>query len=291
MNIMISKIASALEPLKADKLKALSYLIGSQHGVTKTQRRLNILKQCKLLEPFRQKPTVVVTSIDSGVTNFAYCALVWHSNKLPELISWNKIQLENKFLQNESLSLLPSQTSSLVNQLTRFIKTDPLLAKSDIVTIERQRTRTTSSRFVTDPIIKVNILEHLLYLSLQRSDFNVVSSDPGKMTKFWISQDLATESNATSKRYRIDKVIDFLKDKSSLTFSKPYETKLNNYIIKTGKTKRFSIFDALQLQETVAGPRKDDDLADSLLHAMCWIHWLKNYRFLCDNIDSITNPS
>ena len=53
------------------------------------------------------------------------------------------------------------------------------------------------------------------------------------------------------------------------------------------KKKSFKLCDILEIQDN-SWVRKDDDLADSFLHCLSWMEWLKNYESITELLNSKT---
>lgn len=296
----------------ARTLKRLAFSLGAALGVNKSSLRNNILTQAHALEELSKiklaKGKVCITSIDLGISNFAYAKFELSStNDLPKLMDWNKFHLEEQFLQpyGEKMSLHPTDTSQVVYDLCEFLTSQADLP--DMFTIERQRARSMSSRAILEPILKVNILEQILFSNLinktkchvpNKLDYMVVSSDPQRMTSFWTSfapiigvteqpnqkdsKDMnpKNSSNRLSKSIKIDTVKHILQgavgigDNKMIQLLGDWEARLGSFIPGNPK---FKITDCVPLGPT-AGVRKDDDLADSFLHGLAWMEWFKFYE-------------
>ncbi|CCK71444.1 cruciform cutting endonuclease KNAG_0H00280 [Huiozyma naganishii CBS 8797] len=276
----MEKLGQLLPRLKSHTLNELCVALGAGIGTTKTKRTENILKQCRILHSFKtqydSKGNLKISSIDSGVANFAISSVVVNPRGT-EVVHWGKISLERAFLQGCPLGLSPQETYQLVTQLTDHIAW--VTAGTSLYTVERQRTRTGSSRFVTDPVIKVNVLEHLLYFSLKTRGYHVESSDPVKIGKLWVPQEIF--SGARSKKYRILRALNLVQNCNSAGNNVQFNERMRKTFTQYNREhagKRSSLFDALALdQDGVAGTKKDDDLADSLLHALSWDQWFRTY--------------
>lgn len=294
-------------------LKRLALALGAAQGPNKTSIREKILFQAKVLEELRkrkeQHKTVSILSIDVGIANFAYARFSWSRNQeLPVLEDWNKLQLNEKFLptSHQSLGLHPVETSEVTYRLTEFLTSE--LPVPDVYTIERQRARSMSSRTILEPILKVNILEQVLFSNLKNKirfdngsaqlNYMVQSSDPQRMTSYWcsltptrqalnknFSQDseeatLKMSSNRLSKTIKINLVKRMLEgalrstDEKMISLTPDWSQRLKSHIF--GK-KRFKLWDCAGLGPA-AGAKKDDDLADSFLHGLAWMEWLRTYE-------------
>lgn len=294
-------LSSILLPnLKLTHLNKFSSLLGGPKiGSTKLAKCQNLNNYLSQLNQFI-KP-IQILSIDTGLINFA-----WTSFTLPDtegqplLTQWGKLNLYKKFFNDTPIKetkFSPLDTSYLTTQLTRLILNESNASTNTLYTIERQRLRTNSSKFVTDPILNVNILEHLLFYSLNNlnplmnnnmyRNISVVSSDPGRMTKYWLANQ--NFNSKQSKRLRIETVMSLLNQSNSkdglFKVATPLYGKISNLKDYKSKNKTGLLFDLLEMNEEVNGKRKDDDLADSLLHGLSWSIWIQTYQKLLNDID------
>lgn len=293
-------------------LKRLASFLGSALGTNKSHQREKILNQAKMLEELRKKRlnngTISILSIDAGISNFAFTRFSWAlDQEMPMLLDWKKIQLKDKFLgpTHKEMSLHPEDTSHVVYGLTEYLTSE--LPLPDLFTIERQRARSMSSRTVLEPILKVNILEQVLFSNLRNKaraqspaepKYLVTSSDPQRMTSYWCSltptkkvldknfpkgseeAELKMSSNRLSKSIKIELVKRLLEgalgfEQHKLVNVTPdWEQSLRKHI--TGNHK-FKLWDCADLGSD-AGVKKDDDLADSFLHGLAWMEWLRAYE-------------
>lgn len=294
-------------------LKRLALALGAAQGTNKSTIRENILSQAAPLEELRkrkeQNNAVSILAIDAGIANFAFARFSWAKNQhLPQLLDWNKIQLKDKFLPHRKyMSLSPSDTSEVVYGLTEYLTTE--LPVPDAFAIERQRARSMSSRTVLEPILRVNILEQVLYSNLKNKikfnegsklNYMVASSDPQRMTSYWCSltptrkvlgknfpdgseeAKLKIKSNRLSKSIKINLVKRILEGALGLSQEKivgltpDWRQRLKGVISDNCK---FKLWDCAGLGPD-AGTKKDDDLADSFLHGLAWMEWLRAYEEL-----------
>ncbi|EJS42909.1 cce1p [Saccharomyces arboricola H-6] len=301
---------------KSGQLKSISFLIGAANGTTKELKRTYIQKQCEFLEQLRQQKMrhgkISILSMDAGVSNFAFSKMqLSNNNPLPKVLDWQKLNLEEKFFQNlKKMNLNPNETSQLVFDLTEYLfKSEPI---PDMFTIERQRARTMSSRYILEPILKVNILEQILFSNLENKvrytnktqnasklRYVVRSSDPHRMTSYWCipkEETLTGSKKSKSNKYSKDLRIKLVKKivSSSVFNSEPKNpTKLVEFSDIWGdrirnalnEKKSFKLYDILEIQDNF-GVKKDDDLADSFLHSLSWIEWVKNYETIAELLSS-----
>lgn len=304
-------IQSALSSLKNETLKSVSVLVGAKVGLRKADRVGSICDQISVLSSLKRRLVeqgrLVVTAVDAGVSNFAYCSFSIGDEKKtqrPLLIDWNKFQLEERFMgQTDKLPLNPHNFALLSERICNHMLELPY--DTDLFAIERQRTRTVSSKFVLEPVLRSNILEYLLFSKLQTysksKDFAVLSSDPQRMVNYWIeaaqADAMVTEKieEKTSKKFRIKLVHDILVDALNKSPNRVIELSdsFRDKLSKNG-TKSLRLHHLIAGENDTMGAKKDDDLADSFLHSLIWFQWIKNYENLLkrihkQDIDKIEN--
>lgn len=283
---ILNTIEQLCNQLNTTTLTKFAFLIGAKQGTKKLIRINNIIHQFnKLAQHNHDTSPTIITSIDTGIVNCSITSLLYQNKQL-QLLYWDKINLEQRFNDGLPMVMNPEDTSRIINLFIRDLLRNPIINRTKIFTIEKQRTRTLSSSIVTDPILKLNLVEHLIYDKLS-TQFNkcIESSDPARMTKFMIPTTISADKSTNSKRLRIDlvKSMIFQRVPSLITLDTTYESKLieyNNTKPQRRRTRSDSIFDMLQLHEPMNGVRKDDDLTDSLLHAISWTQWFNTYNEL-----------
>ncbi|AET38887.1 cruciform cutting endonuclease Ecym_3400 [Eremothecium cymbalariae DBVPG len=188
----------------ARTLKKLAVALGSSCSGNKSDIRLGLERQIPVLKSIsdirNSKNAVNITAIDMGTSNFAYCTFQWKKDSdIPVLINWNKIKLSDLHkdmkppVYSRTLPNSPEFTGKLVNLLVKHLTQE----NSDAFFIERQRARTMGSSAIAEPILKINILEHMLYAGLlnklairnvtEGSKYIVKSSYPRTMVDYWCS--------------------------------------------------------------------------------------------------------
>lgn len=300
----------------ARTLKKLALSLGAAIGANKTAMRTNILTQAVPLEALKRRKykngSISIVAIDAGISNFAFSKFKWSiGEELPTLLEWDKFQLEEKFLppHRKKMSLHPDDTSQVIYDLAEYLTSQKTLP--DMFTIERQRARSLSSKSILEPILRVNILEQILFSNLRNKpkynsglklDYLVSSSDPQRMTSYWcsstpIKQTLHTEllegsketklkmsSNRLSKSIKIGLVKRILEgsldiiDCRMVKLTPDWEQRLKSHIPDNPK---FKLWDCVGVNPEF-GAKKEDDLADSFLHGLAWMEWLKTYEEICD---------
>ncbi|KAH3900122.1 cruciform cutting endonuclease SCDLUD_003090 [Saccharomycodes ludwigii] len=110
-----------------------------------------------------------------------------------------------------------------------------------------------------------------------------ISSKLKRKTFVWnILKKSVLEENKVSFSVPDDVILPFLNISEQLRdqmFDNDVES-FGNVAVKARK----SLFDLLKLDIPTAGTRKDDDLADSLLHCLAWSQWFRTYRLLAITI-------
>ncbi|CCH59906.1 hypothetical protein TBLA_0C00910 [Henningerozyma blattae CBS 6284] len=364
----------------AKTLRKLALSIGAKQGNCKTQCTKLILRQGGILERLRnikeRKGSVSIIAIDTGISNFSFTKFELEhkrptysdrglininynpqnaieydrtAEELPLLLEWKKFHIAQAFggIMDKHFSPTPEIMSQLAYNITEYIKNE--IKGADLYILERQRLRTMSSKSVLEPVIKSNILEHIIYSNLKNKPFStqdlwkcnleienhhddeshVISSDPQRMVSYWCdytylaplknvvnsvksSVDMASiippknikvSNPKVSKTIRIELVKRILQtamkakslgkignDSLSETERRcnPLLVQLNDEwynriqpVIK--ENKKYKLYDCIKIDRP-AGVRKDDDLADSFLHGLAWMQWLKTYEEVQDII-------
>lgn len=297
-------------------LRTLAISIGAIKSGTKPILMENILAQMKILDKLQKirdtKGKLSIIAIDIGIVNFAYCKLIWKRNEdIPVLAQWKKLELKGlskmefePMIEKKVYNSEPDSMFLLSSVLLEHI----LRSESDVYLLERQRTRTMGSSAIPEYILRVNILEHLLYSGLRLNSSNdgnaytVLSSSPKRMVDYWcnslyesdlLRRKLGLKSKSRSiitKKFRIALVKSFIhnqlypqnglsiqKFKLNDSFYKQFENYMGSYDdLSFGQ-----ILNNNKETET-SQPRvhKNDDFADSLLHGLAWIDWMQNYNCL-----------
>lgn len=303
-------------------LKRLGTCIGANLGQNKTSARQGILNQAKKLEVLRAQRlnngSTSLTAIDAGVSNFAYSTFKWHKgDELPTLEDWNKMDLNQKFLPplRTKITMDPSDTFYVGHKLTEMFTAE--LPIPDMFIIERQRNRSQSSTTVLEAVLMSNIIEQVFFSSLKNKqiydskaklNYAVNSSNPQRMVQYWCAlrslktlvkrsdslDDGAEPSNAQGTQHtsRVSKVIriNLVKKilKSSLGLGDYHRCLLNstwraNIANQVEMKKKFKLIDCIDVRPEV-GAKKDDDLADSFLHGLAWMQWLRTYEQITEII-------
>ena len=296
----IELLKQNLVTLKVAQLRSLAKELGAPTSGNKALLTENILATCSFhlrlhqLILDKQKHHLTITSLDPGVSNLSYATIrVPISAAHPTLTKWTKIKLDISTTTTTTQLPEPAKTTSVTEQFCDSLLHDPATASTDLFVIERQRLRTHGSVWVPNPILRVNILEHLIFAKLQdrsRDGINTVkyycvSSDPAKMVKYWVSTEpIGTEKSKNKSKSKSKSLRKSIVQR--LLFGDDPEVKLASDLkpVHLSSSSSFSIYDMLQLSEQANGKRKDDDLCDSFLHALTWARWFKAYLHLSDEL-------
>lgn len=300
-------------------LKRLGSCIGASIGKNKTEGRTSVVAQAEKLELLRRRRLkdgeTCVTAIDAGISNFAYSMFKWYKDdEVPTLVEWNKINICQKFLGNHRLKMKmdPEDTWKVGYGLLDMFTSK--MATSDLYVIEKQRTRSLSSKNVLESVLLSNVMEHILFSNLRNKqlyenadgNYAVDSSNPQKMAQYWcdlkslktlyvrfaqsaglkVQNDLPTNysdsilTTKVSKTIRINLVKTILKNAiipqgyRKCNVTPQWRSKVEEQL-HVGK--KFKLLDCIGLGPEL-GTRKDDDLADSFLHGLAWMQWLRIYE-------------
>ncbi|GAV54291.1 hypothetical protein ZYGR_0AL00230 [Zygosaccharomyces rouxii] len=306
-------------------LKRLGSCIGASIGKNKSEGRESIVEQAVKLEKLRQRRfrdgEASVAAIDTGVSNFAYSVFKWYKgDEVPTLVGWNKINLCQKFLGKHRLKMAmdPKDTWQVGRGLLEMFTNE--MAVSDLYVVEKQRTRSFSSKNVLESVLLSNVVEHILFSNLRNkqiygnanTDYIVDSSNPQRMAQYWCDlkslktlhfrfaqsmglksrKDLRIDDKDTVLATKVNKTIRINLVKTILKNAiEPQDYKMCNLTprwkskverqLNTGK--KFRLLDCIGSGPEL-GTRKDDDLADSFLHGLAWMRWLRNYEGVAEII-------
>ena len=201
-----------------------------------------------------------ILSIDMGIKNLAFCvADVSYStpkeNTIMDVLSWRRLDLTDDSLK---ASVKGDMQKNLVNE-AKGKETDPfapeflsqtaywllsrnlLLYQPDVILIERQRWRSSSSSAIQQWTVRVNSLEAMLWAILtalraeanlpdtpksvaQRKNFSIYAVDPKRVGTYWLDDESpATESSSKktkiAEKEQLDEEVD--EDESALSDDSP----------------------------------------------------------------------
>jgi cruciform cutting endonuclease 1 len=237
-------MAKKQKPVTAKALQALLVRIGSASSGTKDVLRERLKRDVSqsnfnLRCPNRgsQKEQILdrklrIVSIDMGIKNLAYCdASVDYTNgNLMEpkidIIRWNKVNLvdatrdlrwerpQPSLVEEEAAEKTeeteeevdPYSLSVLSKTAHRFVRSTILSAEPDIILIERQRWRSSSSTAIQQWTVRVNTVEAMLWAALEtilserqtqspsnkgvtgKRGYQVFAVDPKRVGQYWLVQ-------------------------------------------------------------------------------------------------------
>ncbi|KAF3070516.1 Cruciform cutting endonuclease 1, mitochondrial [Daldinia childiae] len=200
--------------------------------------------------------------------------------------------------------------ASLAIATDRLVRHDLLPLKPTHVLIERQRWRSGGAAAVQEWTLRVNTLEAMLHASLRTLrelghwNGELVSMAPNRVTRFWpppptISEETpktrsrsakavngetrkGAKSQQNSKKYKIGVLTSWLAMKRGseiiLPANRDTEDAVKWFRSKLTRSRK-KLGDVEDLVRD-AGPRKLDDLTDSLLQGVAWLKWEENRDIL-----------
>lgn len=304
------------DAIKSSELKSLGLMLGSAKAGTKKELRTALNEQMGNLNTLwrlRESPTGLrVMGIDLGISNFAFTTFHWGKGmKRPVLKDMYKVQLAGDFVHLNEGEISPPLRPEVMAMLGMNLANWLVKFDSNAYLIERQRSRSVSSSSILENILKVMILEYVLYSNLQNKiireslPVHLFPSLPKRMVDFTcsglpIEQLLAgTKSGSNQKSKALGSNLLSKKLRIALCRSLVFDQ-------ISGKQRRFFMFDldpqfmerclaypgdktAINFYEISKGTsidmdfkqrNKNDDLCDSLLHGLVWMRWLSNYDTL-----------
>jgi cruciform cutting endonuclease 1 len=232
----------------------------------------------------------------------------------PRLCAWEKIIIapsaatekqprdpdRRKRPRSKPESFAPSvYATHAVGLITRIIDTH----HPTHILIERQRFRSGGSPIVQDWSIRVGVFEGMLYAVLKTlgekcgTNIEVEGVEPVKVNRFWLDKagkgdapaagDSSVPKGKAMKQFKIELVREALEGSSKAGtgdtgFDVDVEATpmVNAYLSKLAKDNRSLVYSSTASEsdsdKSLAGLRKLDDLADSLLQGMAWIEWQNN---------------
>jgi cruciform cutting endonuclease 1 len=209
----------------AKALQALLVRIGSASSGTKDvlHRRLRrdlvrpqffaLSSEWEARQNIGHNENLRILSIDMGIKNLAYCrAEVDYPdgdtrNPNMAIIEWDKLNLvdaaqdlrqphttrEDSADADEQLD--PYSLDKLSETAYRFVTETVLAGKPDVILIERQRWRSSSSSAIQQWTVRVNTLEAMLWAILRtilienmRRDYEIYGVDPKRVGQYWLEQ-------------------------------------------------------------------------------------------------------
>lgn len=241
---------------------------------TKSERCISILSQCQTLDMLRRLGNELrVVAMDVGIANFAVAQFKVENMRLEH---WLKLQVNDEGSHN--IDINPRNTTMLSTSLGSRLW-DQTPSGPTVFLLERQRLRTLSSRNVLEPVLRANILEHLLYAELSRrcdieTNRIVLSSDPRRMTLYWCGSASRT-AEVNSKNVRIALVKGLLLSKNRPPLHIDLNADIRNKVSEVDGSSKFKLYNLVS--QTSLGTKKDDDLADAFLHGLAWADWVRTF--------------
>ncbi|KAI1373809.1 Ydc2-catalyt-domain-containing protein [Hypoxylon crocopeplum] len=207
----------------------------------------------------------------------------------------------------------PEQFSpaSLAIATDRLVRRDLLPLKPTHLLIERQRWRSGGAAAIQEWTLRVNTLEAMLHASLRTLrelghwNGEIMSVPPDRVTRFWPSPPLASgeaapktrtrrpakavvakvgkeaKSQQNSKKHKIGVLANWLLQKDGnevvLPANRDTEDAIKHFRTRLAGVRRSRLTDDLVRD---VGPRKLDDLTDSLLQGVAWLKWEENKESL-----------
>ncbi|PPJ61001.1 hypothetical protein CBER1_01972 [Cercospora berteroae] len=318
-------VTPSLSHLKALQLKYLAFLTGSASTGTKAALQDALSRS---LDVGVSRASRRVVSVDMGIRNLAYCVVdakqspeTGDPSRVVTVSTWTRRDLLSPAAPEISPLQEPNDQNSQRHNRTGRQKIDteaftpPQLAKTahtlvktllshkpSAILIERQRFRSGGAAAIQEWTVRVNMLESMLWASLETLKASDLSPDgfpetiaiaPKRVAEFWLSgqRPVLTSSQDVSGS-----------DASSHAAQRPARTKIEKkdkvnlvqkwvmgVVNETGVSLRFEdqaaeIAEAFSQQnkrgaKKIAGG-KLDDLADCLLQALAYLQWETNKTVL-----------
>jgi cruciform cutting endonuclease 1 len=234
-------MAKKPKPVTAKALQSLLVRIGSASSGTKDVLRERLRRDVpqshlSVRRPESQKKEISdrklrIVSIDMGIKNLAYCdaSVDYFDGNLMapkiDIIRWSKVNLidatRDLRWERPDLSLVEEETaeanedveeevdpyslSVLSKTAYRFVRDTILSAEPDIILIERQRWRSSSSTAIQQWTVRVNTVEAMLWAALEtilserqalpsrkevdgKRNYQVFAVDPKRVGQYWLVQ-------------------------------------------------------------------------------------------------------
>ena len=278
-----------------------SRILGVQYAVQQTCQFEELPARSKL----RTQPLSIV-SIDMGIRNLAYCHLRGSLSKPDQgtepvrVDAWTRLSIEEPSSSpgegDQNVSKITRKTPSPKIRATKesyepaiyaarahaFVKQIVDSHQPTHVLIERQRFRSGGSSAVQEWSIRVGIFEAMLYAAFHTLKAEnlyccqIISILPKRVNRYWLesgSEDVDEEvpvkkTSSAVKLEKIECVQTMLADQEStnITFSGDAEATKSAFLSRNGRHKSSASPAKLKL----------DDLSDSFLQGLGWIHWQNN---------------
>ncbi|KIW26622.1 uncharacterized protein PV07_06441 [Cladophialophora immunda] len=307
-----------LEELTLNKLHRLATALGTPCSGTKLARieaiRHATSNTVRDGDSRRRVPNLSLLSIDMGIRNLAFAHLTAPIEEatrplkhiqysMPTLQAWRRIAVAESLdtTSGRPCSALEKSTTTAVNPAEaskesfepidyarhayHLVKYMLEAYQPNHVLIERQRFRSGGQSAVQEWTLRVGVFEGMLYSVLRtlveehKLQLSIEPMQPPRVNRYWleVSQGLlgSKENKLVGrqiKKAKIDLVGHLLRDGSlDVCVGKGVQKTASDYVSRVNKASQRGRADATKMS-------KQDDLADSLLQGLAWIHWQNNRR-------------
>ena len=299
--------------LKRSQLQRLATLIGTTLTGPKAELATGIADATEsawrpLAQPsLKLLDEVRVLSIDMGIRNLAFAFLtcklsVTPTNSLligkPTLANWRRIDLTEKNSHSlvdrvtdikpdkhdapTTVSIQSFEPYDMAHQAYNFVKSCLDMRPTHIL-IERQRFRSGGHSAVQEWSLRVGMLEAMLHATFRTMQsegslpgLTVESVLPMRVNKFWFRDLEVPSTGSLAKQAKIELVQQILRKKDKVTAELTLDPSLIDAVVSfTTKTVKNRTKKLGQ-----SGKVKLDDMSDSLLQGLAWLHWQRNRSIL-----------
>ncbi|CDK25092.1 unnamed protein product [Kuraishia capsulata CBS 1993] len=293
--------------LKNNELANIAKVCGMALAISATQKTELASAIAHNLTPgFVGDKQIDLVAIDVGLVNFSFARLTLPHGiySTPILQQWYKMDL---FAWSKvPRDFHPSSFAKLVNKVVFDLIYGS--AAPDLVIVERQRFRTMGNKNVFEHILRTNVLESMLYSSLETLQrvnpkkycTQLVPSSPQTMVHYWAPPKTQGPVTAKqSKEMRMKLVDHWLK--LALVGSKSRFRLVDSAIFQPSqllkaKSDSRRLYDFMEIfnennkhkisVSESSAKAKGDDLADSLLYGLSWVDYERNKHELWDAIEA-----
>jgi cruciform cutting endonuclease 1 len=227
--------------------------------------------QTPLLKPLRRNSSHRILSIDMGIRNLALCLVHVSPSQTPKITDWNRVTVSQKpdAENSKTESFEPIEYAAKAYEI---IKTSLETYDPHTVLIERQRYRSAGGAAIQEWTVRVNMLESMFHailytLKMDRGkEFDVYSVSPRKVTQLWLEDN---EEKLNARETKVAKIA-------------VAERIIAREVDVVGQAKE--IAEGFNCSKRGGGPKKFDDLADSMLQGLGWWRWHVNRLAMVDEI-------
>jgi hypothetical protein len=256
--------------IKASQLKQLAVLCGTAQTGTKGVISAGLMES--VMNTRQVATTSRLVSVDMGLRNIAVCELLLRHEDVPQIGRWTVVDLEG---WRQPRAFEQPNFAQLANRFVANGICGSSHRSPDIVLIERQRLRSGGSSSVPEVIAQINVLEGMIHaLLLAQGCSHVESVSPKSVTSYWI-RDTGASKLSASQRYNQTK--------------KAKVKAVEQLLAHPNGLFRASSDVMEQYDYTADKLKKRDDLCDSFLQALCWVHWQENRSMLKQALSSEKN--